>query len=186
MSVPLRGLRLRLRRGRRRAARGLSRLARRWDRRPGRLGCPDCGVREKVDFVPARGMSVRSATAIVDAVDDLVRSRGWDGDARWPTSRAPPGVSRQTVYNEFGTRHELVQAYVLREIEALVAAVEAHVRTHPDDARQALVRRVRAVPEARLGRAARAHHRRRRRGRRADPAADLDRPGGRHRRASAR
>jgi AcrR family transcriptional regulator len=48
------------------------------------------------------------------------------------------GVSRQTVYNEFGTRQELVQAYILREIETLIGEVEQHVRTSANDARAAL------------------------------------------------
>jgi AcrR family transcriptional regulator len=51
---------------------------------------------------------------------------------------AAAGVSRQTVYNEFGTRQDLVQAYVVHEIETLVSAVEAHVRAHADDAHAAL------------------------------------------------
>ena len=80
-------------------------------------------------------MAVRDA--IVDAVDTLVRDRGWAATTMADVARTA-GVSRQTVYNEFGTRQELVQAYVLREIEALIAAVEAHVRAHHDDARTAL------------------------------------------------
>jgi AcrR family transcriptional regulator len=74
---------------------------------------------------------------IVDAVDELVRSRGWEA-TRMADVAAAAGVSRQTVYNEFRNRDELVQAYVLREIEALVGSVENHVRAHADDARQAL------------------------------------------------
>jgi AcrR family transcriptional regulator len=74
---------------------------------------------------------------IVDAVDELVRSRGWDA-TRMADVAAAAGVSRQTVYNEFRNRDELVQAYVLREIETLVASVERHVRTHAEDARRAL------------------------------------------------
>ena len=80
-------------------------------------------------------MTVRDA--IVDAVDALVRDRGWAATTMADVARAA-GVSRQTVYNEFGTRQELVQAYVLREIEALIAAAGAHVRAHHDDARAAL------------------------------------------------
>ena len=101
-------------------------------------------MREKVDFVPstpiARPRAKLAAAmrdAIVDAVDTLVRERGWSATTMADVARAA-GVSRQTVYNEFGTRQELVQAYVLREIEALIAAVEAHVRAHADDARAAL------------------------------------------------
>jgi AcrR family transcriptional regulator len=74
---------------------------------------------------------------IVEAVDELVRSRGWDA-TRMADVAAAAGVSRQTVYNEFRNRDELVQAYVLREIEALIASVEVHVRANSDDARQAL------------------------------------------------
>lgn len=80
-------------------------------------------------------MAIRDT--IVDAVDTLVRERGWSATTMADVARTA-GVSRQTVYNEFGTRQELVQAYVLREIEALVLAVETHVRAHPHDAREAL------------------------------------------------
>jgi AcrR family transcriptional regulator len=74
---------------------------------------------------------------IVSAVDELVRTRGWSATTMSDVASAA-GVSRQTVYNEFGTRQALVEAYVLREIETLVGEVEAHVRTHADDARAAL------------------------------------------------
>jgi AcrR family transcriptional regulator len=74
---------------------------------------------------------------IVSAVDELVRTRGWSATTMSDVAAAA-GVSRQTVYNEFGTRQALVQAYVLREIEALVGEVETHVRANADDARAAL------------------------------------------------
>jgi AcrR family transcriptional regulator len=74
---------------------------------------------------------------IVSAVDELVRTRGWSATTMSDVAAAA-GVSRQTVYNEFGTRQALVEAYVLREIEALVGEVESHVRGHADDARAAL------------------------------------------------
>ncbi|MCW2497696.1 TetR family transcriptional regulator [Jatrophihabitans sp.] len=74
---------------------------------------------------------------IVAAVDELVRSRGWSATTMSDVARAA-GVSRQTVYNEFGSRQDLVQAYVVREIETLVGEVEERVRGHADDARQAL------------------------------------------------
>lgn len=80
-------------------------------------------------------MPVRDA--IVDAVDTLVRERGWSSTTMTDVARAA-GVSRQTVYNEFGTRQDLVSAYVRREIDALLDSVESHVRTHADDARAAL------------------------------------------------
>jgi AcrR family transcriptional regulator len=70
---------------------------------------------------------------IVDAVDQLARTRGWAA-ATMSDVAAAAGVSRQTVYNEFGSRQALVEAYVRREVEALVGEVEAEVRSRADDA----------------------------------------------------
>jgi len=74
---------------------------------------------------------------IVAAVDDLARSRGWSATTMADVAVAA-GVSRQTVYNEFGSRQTLVEAYVLREIEAMVAGVEDTIRGSRDDARAAM------------------------------------------------
>ena len=49
------------------------------------------------------------------------------------------GVSRQTVYNEFGSRQALVEAYVTREVENLLAEVETAVHEHADDPSAALL-----------------------------------------------
>jgi AcrR family transcriptional regulator len=75
--------------------------------------------------------------SIVTAVDDLVRSRGWSATTMSDVALAA-GVSRQTLYNEFGSRQALVEAYVRREVDALIAAVEDGVRASADDARGAL------------------------------------------------
>jgi AcrR family transcriptional regulator len=74
---------------------------------------------------------------IVDAVDDLVRSRGWSATTMSHVATVA-GVSRQTVYNEFGSRQALVEAYVLREIETLIGGVEDAVRAAREDAHSAL------------------------------------------------
>jgi len=75
--------------------------------------------------------------AIITAVDDLARERGWSATTMSDVAAAA-GVSRQTVYNEFGSRQALVEAYVIREIEALVADVESLVRNGSHDAHAAL------------------------------------------------
>ena len=75
-------------------------------------------------------MTVRDA--IVDAVDTLVRERGWSATTMADVARAA-GVSRQTVYNEFGSRQALVESYVRREIDNLVTEVEHVVRGNADD-----------------------------------------------------
>jgi AcrR family transcriptional regulator len=48
------------------------------------------------------------------------------------------GVSRQTLYKEFGSRDEFAQAFVIHEGERFLDAVEAAVREHLDDARAAV------------------------------------------------
>jgi AcrR family transcriptional regulator len=84
---------------------------------------------------PAAARTLRDS--IVAAVDGLVRSRGWSATTMSDVAEAA-GISRQTVYNEFGSRQALVEAYVLREVEALVAAVEEAVRGSHGDAHRAI------------------------------------------------
>jgi AcrR family transcriptional regulator len=74
---------------------------------------------------------------IITAVDDLVRTRGWSA-TRMSDVAAAAGVSRQTLYNEFGSRQALVEAYITREIENLVRQVTEAVRANADDAHRAL------------------------------------------------
>lgn len=83
---------------------------------------------------PAR---VPIAATIIAAVDQLVRERGWSATTMTDVAAAA-GVSRQSVYNEFGSRPGLVRAYVLREIDTLIAGVEEAVRARARDARGAL------------------------------------------------
>src|ERR1044072_2663272 len=47
------------------------------------------------------------------------------------------GVSRQTLYKEFGSRDEFAQAFVIHEGERFLDGVEAAVREHLDDPRAA-------------------------------------------------
>lgn len=74
---------------------------------------------------------------VMAAVDDLVRTRGWSATTMADVARAS-GVSRQTLYNEFGTRPSLVEAYVTREIETLVGEVTDVVQANADNAHVAL------------------------------------------------
>lgn len=96
--------------------------------RPSRAGAP-------VPYPDAARSLLRDT--IVTAVDDLVRSRGWSATTMSDVA-ASAGVSRQTLYNEFGSRQALVEAYVTREIAALVNEVECEVRSGSHDAHAAL------------------------------------------------
>jgi AcrR family transcriptional regulator len=51
---------------------------------------------------------------------------------------AAAGVSRQTLYKEFGSRNEFAQALVIHEGERFLDAVDTAVREHLDDPRAAI------------------------------------------------
>jgi AcrR family transcriptional regulator len=74
---------------------------------------------------------------IIDAVEELLAERAWE-DVTMAAIAGRAGVSRQTLYNEFGSRLELAQAYVLREADRFVTAVEAAVHASGPDPRAAL------------------------------------------------
>jgi AcrR family transcriptional regulator len=69
---------------------------------------------------------------ILRAVEDLVRDRGWES-TRMADVANLAGVSRQTLYQLYGSREALAQAYVLRETEGFLGAVADAVRSRADD-----------------------------------------------------
>lgn len=76
-------------------------------------------------------------TSILDAMRDLLTERDWSkitlGDVA-----ARSGVSRQTLYNEFGSRSGLAQGYALRLADDLVDHVDAAITGNVGDACAAL------------------------------------------------
>ncbi|CAM2940254.1 TetR/AcrR family transcriptional regulator [Skermania piniformis] len=76
-------------------------------------------------------------TSILDAMRELLGERDWSritlGDV---AGRA--GVSRQTLYKEFGSRAGLAQAYALRLADQLVDHVEAAIWLNVGDPRAAV------------------------------------------------
>ena len=74
---------------------------------------------------------------LLDAVDELLADRDWASVTMADIARGA-GVSRQTLYNEFGSRQEFAQAYVLREADRFLSAAEDAIAEHPDDPRAAL------------------------------------------------
>ncbi|WP_173073678.1 TetR/AcrR family transcriptional regulator [Phytohabitans rumicis] len=70
--------------------------------------------------------------AILQAVEDLVRDRGWEA-TRMADVAVRAGVSRQTLYQLYGSREALAQAYVLRETEQFLESVLDAVRGRADD-----------------------------------------------------
>ena len=74
---------------------------------------------------------------VLDAVGEVLGESVW-ADVKMADVADAAGVSRQTLYNMFGGRRELAQAYVLREAEGFLAAVEEAIGSGGDDPRIAL------------------------------------------------
>lgn len=74
---------------------------------------------------------------VLDGADDLLRDRPWSSISMADIARAG-GVSRQTIYNEFGSREAFAQEYVLREADAFLVAIRDCVMQHTDDAAAAV------------------------------------------------
>lgn len=60
--------------------------------------------------------------SVLDAMRDLLLARDWSAVTLADVARAA-GISRQTIYNEFGSRQGLAQGYALRLADRLVDAV---------------------------------------------------------------
>jgi AcrR family transcriptional regulator len=71
------------------------------------------------------------------AARDQLQSRAWS-EITMSDIAGAAGVSRQTLYKEFGSRDEFGQAFVIHEGERFLDAVEAAVLEHRDDPRAAV------------------------------------------------
>jgi AcrR family transcriptional regulator len=69
---------------------------------------------------------------LFDAARDELQQRAWADITMADIARAA-GVSRQTLYKEFGTRDDFSAAFVIREGERFLDDVEQAVREHLDD-----------------------------------------------------
>jgi AcrR family transcriptional regulator len=74
---------------------------------------------------------------LLAAARDELGQRAWSEITMADVARAA-GVSRQTLYKEFGSRDEFAQAFVIHEGERFLDGVEAAVRDHLDDPRAAI------------------------------------------------
>lgn len=61
--------------------------------------------------------------SVLDAMRDLLLTRDWSAITLSDVARAA-GISRQTIYNEFGSRQGLAQGYALRLTDRLVDTVK--------------------------------------------------------------
>src|ERR1700684_1120834 len=84
--------------------------------------------------VPARELH---RNTLLDASCHELQGRHW-ADITMADIALAAGVSRQTLYKEFGTREEFAQVLVMRETDRFLLAVEGAVAAHLDDPAAAL------------------------------------------------
>src|SRR5271154_5214665 len=95
------------------------------------LGCEIiCEVSSSTPYPVAARELLRNS--LLDAAVELLEQRSW---ARVTMSdiAASAGVSRQTLYKEFGSRNGFVQALVLREVDRFIDPVARAIAEHVDD-----------------------------------------------------
>ncbi|RSS36497.1 TetR family transcriptional regulator [Streptomyces sp. WAC08241] len=75
--------------------------------------------------------SVRSLLReqVLDAAYRLVAAEGWNGLRMTSIARAA-GISRQTLYNEFGSKEAIGNALVQRELESFLIGIERELDAH--------------------------------------------------------
>lgn len=97
------------------------------------MSAPD--VPERTTYPVAARRLLRDM--LLDAARELLSQRHWPDVTMADVARAA-GVSRQTLYNELRSRDEFAQAFILREEDRLITAVEGTIRAHLDDPAEAL------------------------------------------------
>jgi AcrR family transcriptional regulator len=69
---------------------------------------------------------------VLDAMRDLLLSKDWSSITLADVAKVA-GISRQTIYNEFGSRQGLAQGYALRLADRLVDAVDLAIESNVGD-----------------------------------------------------
>jgi AcrR family transcriptional regulator len=96
---------------------------------------------KRVPYAEASRALLRDS--VLDAMRELLGSRDWPAITLADVARAA-GISRQTIYNEFGSRQGLAQGYALRLADRLVDAVEDAIYANVGDVYAAFLQGFRA------------------------------------------
>jgi AcrR family transcriptional regulator len=92
-------------------------------------------TRERIPYPIAARQLLRDT--LLDAACEKLEGRRW-ADVTMADIALAAGVSRQTLYKEFGSRDEFAQALVMREADRFLIAVEGAIAAHLDDPASAL------------------------------------------------
>jgi AcrR family transcriptional regulator len=69
---------------------------------------------------------------LLDAARDIATADGWSA-LTMSAVAGRAGISRQHLYNEIGTKHELGSALINRETDVFLAVMREQLRAHPTD-----------------------------------------------------
>jgi AcrR family transcriptional regulator len=98
-------------------------------------------VNQRIPFAEASRALLRDS--ILDGMRDLLLTRDWSAITLSDVARAA-GISRQTIYNEFGSRQGLAQGYALRLADRLVDVIDEQITCNEGDIYSAFVQGFRA------------------------------------------
>jgi AcrR family transcriptional regulator len=97
--------------------------------------------RQRVPYAEASRVLLRDS--ILDGMRDLLLTRDWSAITLADVAGAA-GISRQTIYNEFGSRQGLAQGYAMRLADRLVDDVDDAIRKNEGDMYSAFLQGFRA------------------------------------------
>lgn len=104
------------------------------------------GLPARILAARAGGPALALRDRLVDAAVRMTTEQGWAKVTMARLAEAV-GVSRQTVYNEIGTKNDLAEAMVLRELDRFLDGVARSFDEHPDDLVEAIRASARRVLE---------------------------------------
>src|SRR6185369_3391931 len=82
---------------------------------------------QRVPYAEASRVLLRGS--ILDGMRELLLTKDWSSITLSDVAKAA-GISRQTIYNEFGSRQGLAEGYALRLADRLVDAVESSINAN--------------------------------------------------------
>jgi AcrR family transcriptional regulator len=91
---------------------------------------------KRIPYAEASRVLLRDS--VLDAMRDLLLTRDWSAITLSDVARVA-GISRQTIYNEFGSRQGLAQGYALRLADHLVDSVHAALDANVGNVYEALL-----------------------------------------------
>ncbi len=95
-------------------------------------------MRAETRRIPLRAMTrIVSRNSAIEAAWQLLTEKAWPAMTMAEVASLA-GISRQTLYKEFGSRDGLAEAYVLRFLDGFLFLIREETDAHPDDPRAAI------------------------------------------------